>query len=163
MLWILKYKPNLAAQLLFVKSLRINIFPVKIDSSRGRFHQPVQMLHQGRFARARMTDQANKLSIWYDQTDIVQSPDCHRRIFSIYMTYFIQYNRHRPPPFLYRMHWSSASRNSRFVSTPFGMGNPSFASSCASNVTCGTSSRSSFSFSTSENTSLGVPCMATFP
>ena len=83
MLGVLKDQSHLAAQHFFVKTLLIHILTVKADRTGSTFDQTVQVLYQCRLAGTGMSDNSDKLSVGYLQTDIIQSGDTVRRILVI--------------------------------------------------------------------------------
>lgn len=132
------------------------------------------MLYKRRLPGSGMSDQSDKLSVRYHKIDVRQCLKGNTCSFLIYMIHMIQNNRHAVPlssiintPSIrcvdFTLYKWSASISSSFVRIPSGISSPFSLSSCASIVTCGTSSRSSFSFSTWLKISLGVPCRAIFP
>ena len=101
-LGVLKDQSHLAAQLLHIIALVVNIFAVEEDTSRGRLDQSVQMLHERGLPGARVSDDPDKLSVndvegvtvRYLKADVIQRLDRQRRVSAIYIIYMIQNNRH---------------------------------------------------------------------
>ena len=89
MLRVLEYQSYLAAELLHVIILVVDVFSVKINMSVGSADQSVQMLHQCGLAGAGMSDDTDELSFRYLQADILQGMDCQRCVCTIYIIYMI--------------------------------------------------------------------------
>ena len=89
MLRILEHQSYLAAELLHIIILVVDIFSVKIDMSVGSTDQSVHMLHQRGLTGAGMPNDTDELSIRYLQADIVQGMNCQRCICTVYIIHMI--------------------------------------------------------------------------
>ena len=92
MLRVLEDQPHLTPQLLHGEIFPVDISSIKINPPACSPDQAVQMLDQGRFSRAGMSDETDKLTVRDLQVDILQSVNLISGIFCICIIYIFDFN-----------------------------------------------------------------------